>query len=252
MPLITMKAIAVTVVAALVSFNVAAAPAAPDDARTRIAKTLNVSPDDVTPFENTGLYQVKHRHEFAYVTADGRYLLRGDMVDLKSREEVTENLRRTDRLDALKSLGSENMIEFAPLPPVKAQYTVTVFTDVDCGYCRKLHSEIKDYNAKGIAIRYAFFPRSGPDTDSWYRAESVWCSDDRRAALTKAKMGQDVQKKSCPNPVAREYQLGTELGVRGTPAMIMPDGELVPGYIPPDELAAHLAGTDKPSQDLAD
>ncbi len=249
-----MKSTFAAAFAVIASFSVFAAgpvPAVPDDARATIAKALKVDPDDVTPSPVVGLYQVKHRHEFAYASADGRYLLRGDLIDLKSREEITENQRRADRLEALNALGNQNMIEFAPKPPVKAQYVVTVFTDVDCGYCRKLHSQIQEFNAKGIAIRYAFFPRSGPDTDSWYRAESVWCSDNREAALTKAKLGQDVEKKSCPNPVAREYQLGTELGVRGTPAMIMPNGEMVPGYIPPDDLAAHLAGADKEPEPLA-
>jgi thiol:disulfide interchange protein DsbC len=168
-------------------------------------------------------------------------------VDLKTGKEVTEAERRADRRSALAALGDKNMIEFAPKPPVKTKYVVTVFTDVDCGYCRLLHSHIADYNAKGIEIRYAFFPRSGPDTESWYRAETVWCSADRKAALTKAKLGDELAQKSCANPIAREYQLGQEIGVHATPAMVMPDGELILGVVSPDELAAHLAQGDQPA-----
>jgi thiol:disulfide interchange protein DsbC len=107
------------------------------------------------------------------------------------------------------------------------------------------------YNAKGIEIRYAFWPRSGPDTPSWYRAESVWCSSDRQAALTQAKHGLNVptMKKACDNPVAREYELGMQLGIRGTPALFLPNGEMLDGYVPPDWLAQHLAEADETASD---
>ena len=218
---------------------------AADDAAAAdtIAKTLGIEPGNVRPSPIAGVYEIQHQREFAYVTADGRYLLRGDLVDLKSGEELTENRRRVDRLEVLAKLGPKKFIEFAPPPPVAAKYTVTVFTDIDCGYCRKLHSEIAQYNAKGIAIRYAFYPRSGPDTDAWRSAEAVWCSADQRKALTDAKAGAEVRLKGkvCENPIAEEYQLAQDLGIRGTPMMVLPNGDVYPGYVPAAQLAAKLA-----------
>ena len=218
---------------------------AADDAAAAatISKALGITPENVRPSPVEGLYEIQHQREFAYVTADGRYLLRGDLVDLKTGEELTENRRRVDRLDVLAKLGSKKFIEFSPPPPVAAKYTVTVFTDIDCGYCRKLHSEIAQYNAKGIAIRYAFYPRSGPDTESWHSAEAVWCAADQRKALTDAKAGATVKLKgkACDNPIAEEYQLAQDLGIRGTPMMVLPNGDVFPGYVPAGQLAAKLA-----------
>lgn len=218
---------------------------AADDAAAAatISKALGITAENVRPSPVDGLYEIQHQREFAYVTADGRYLLRGDLVDLKTGEELTENRRRVDRLDVLAKLGSKKLIEFAPPPPVAAKYTVTVFTDIDCGYCRKLHSEIAQYNAKGIAIRYAFYPRSGPDTESWHSAEAVWCAADQRKALTDAKAGTQIKikGKTCENPIAEEYQLAQDMGIRGTPMMVLPNGDVYPGYVPASQLAAKLA-----------
>ena len=233
--------LAVALLAAAAVLNPASA--ADDAAAASIAKSLGISADNVRPSPVAGLYEIQHQREFAYVTVDGRYLLRGDLVDLKTGEELTENRRRVDRLDVLAKLGSKKLIEFAPPPPMAAKYTVTVFTDIDCGYCRKLHSEIAQYNAKGIAIRYAFYPRSGPDTESWYSAEAVWCAADQRKALTDAKAGSQIKLKgkACENPVAEEYQLAQDMGIRGTPMMVLPNGDIYPGYVPAAQLAAKLA-----------
>jgi thiol:disulfide interchange protein DsbC len=230
--------------AAALLLAVTALPAlAADDAAEKVAKQLGLKVENVRPSPVAGLFEIQHEREFAYVTTDGRYLLRGDLVDLKSGEELTEAHRRADRLEVIGKLAANKMIEFAPPPPQVAKYTVTVFTDIDCGYCRKLHSEIAQYNAKGIAIRYAFFPRSGPDTDSWRSAEAVWCSADRRKALTEAKAGTPVKikGKTCDNPVAEEFKLAQELGIRGTPMLVLPSGEVFPGYVPAAALAEKLA-----------
>jgi thiol:disulfide interchange protein DsbC len=231
--------------AALLAAATFVVPAQADDAAAAdtIAKVLGVDRSNVKPSPIPGIYQIQHQREFAYVTGDGRYLLRGDLVDLKTGAELTENLRRVDRLDVLARLGPKKLIEFAPPAPVAAKYTVTVFTDIDCGYCRKLHAEMAQYHAKGIAIRYAFFPRSGPDTESWKSAEAVWCAADQRKALTEAKAGQTVKVKGkiCDNPIAEEYQIAQDLGIRGTPMMVLPNGDVYPGYVPAAQLAAKLA-----------
>lgn len=191
-----------------------------------------------------GLYEVQHGPNFAYVTADGKYLIEGDLFDLASGQSLTENKRKESRVAKLKELGEENMIVYAPTDGSDPDRIVTVFTDVDCGYCRKLHREINEYTALGIEIRYAFYPRSGPNTDSFRKAEAVWCAADRKAALTTAKAGAPLPEPAttdCENPITREYALGGELGLRGTPMMILPDGEVVNGYMPPAALAEHLA-----------
>jgi thiol:disulfide interchange protein DsbC len=194
--------------------------------------------DAVRPSPVPGLYEIQVGMNFGYVTSDGRYLVVGDMTDLQTRQEITEQRKRQARLDLVNALGTDNTIEFAPENP---KYTITVFTDVDCGYCRMLHKHMAEYNADGIAVRYAFFPRTGRDTASFYTAEQVWCSDDRKDALTKAKRGVALSaSKDCANPIEKSLEISEKLGLRGTPAIILPDGELLPGYYPPDDLLEAL------------
>jgi thiol:disulfide interchange protein DsbC len=166
------------------------------------------------------------------------------MVDLVSREDLTENSPRLaearkkeakERVEAVNKIGEDQMIVFAP--DGKAEHTITIFTDIDCGYCRKLHAEMDGYKAEGIRVRYLFFPRAGVDTPSYDKAVSVWCADDRQAALTDAKAGKSVPDKKCDNPVKQHMELGEKLGISGTPAIILGNGDIVPGYVPPKRLA---------------
>ena len=191
-----------------------------------------------------GVYELARGTEIAYVSEDGKYAIAGDLYELGTDKNLTENTRRAERTKLLASVPESQMVVFSPKDP---KYTVSVFTDVDCTYCRKLHSQIAEYNRLGIKVRYLFFPRSGPDTESWARAEAVWCASNRGEALTRAKRGEEINKpKSCANtPVAREYQLGEDVGVRGTPAIVLENGEMLPGYLPPAQLAAHLKGGSK-------
>ena len=207
-----------------------------DAIKDKIAKALGIDRDHIHPAPMAGWYEVQKAHEFAYVSSDGKYAMEGELMNLDTGEQLTEERRRADRLQALKDLGSDNMVTFAPPPPMATKYVVTVFTDLDCPYCRKLHSQIADYNAKGIAFRYVFFPRHGINSPTYFQEISVWCSADRQAALTKAKLGDNVPARKCDNPVAREFQLAMDLGIRGTPGLILPDGTLFPGYLTPDEL----------------
>jgi thiol:disulfide interchange protein DsbC len=222
-----------------------------DAVKQKIAKTLGIEVSQIRPAPVSGWYEVQHEHDFGYVSADGKYLLQGELVDMDTGERVTENRRRADRLMALKDLGAENTVEFAPQPPIATKYVVTVFTDLDCPYCRKLHSQIAQYNAKGIAIRYAFFPRHGIGSPTYFQAISVWCSADRQDALTRAKRGEIIPAHKCDNPVDKQFQLAVDLGIQGTPGMILPDGTLYGGYAPPDELAAMLAKSDAKAQAAA-
>jgi thiol:disulfide interchange protein DsbC len=204
-----------------------------------VERIPGIAPESITPSAAPGLYQVQKGQEFGYVTADGRYMIFGDMIDLVSGEQITERQRGDARMAVLKQFGPDQVIEFAPKD---AKYFVTVFTDIDCGYCRKLHSEIQQYNAAGIGIRYVFYPRSGPNTPSFQQAEAVWCSADRREALTQAKRGVHITApSSCPNPVKQQYAAGDSIGINATPTLILPDGEVVRGYVRAQPLAARLA-----------
>jgi thiol:disulfide interchange protein DsbC len=217
---------------------------AEDTELTKVQKTVaknlpGITPDMVTRSTAPGLYQVQKGSSFGYVTPDGRYLIQGDMVDLVTGEEITESQRGGARVAVLKGFGPDQTIEFAPKDP---KYVVTVFTDIDCGYCRKLHSEIAQYTAQGIAIRYLFYPRSGPNTESFEKAQQVWCSGDRKEALTQAKRGVALNvSPRCPNPIQKQWDAGEALGINATPMMVLADGEIVRGYVPAPQLAARLA-----------
>ena len=204
--------------------------------RAALAKVLpDYKPTSVQPTPVEGLFQVEIGPQVMFVTGDGRYLIDGAVVDLKTREDITETARNKARLRAINSMGEEQMVVFdAP----KNEHTITVFTDIDCGYCRKLHEHIDDYGAEGIQVRYLFYPRSGENTPSYDKAVSVWCADDRQAALTAAKSGQRVDNKKCMNPVQKHMELGGLMGIRGTPAIVLDTGDMVPGYVEPKRLAA--------------
>lgn len=197
-----------------------------------------VSLDNISPSPVNGVSEVLVGPRLFYVTNDGKYLLQGSLIDLETRVDVSEERRKGIRLDAINALGEENMIIF---PASKPRHTITVFTDIDCGYCRKLHNEMAQYNEKGITVRYMMFPRSGVDTPSYQKAVAVWCEKDRQDAMTRAKAGEQLKgATNCANPVQQHYELGQLIGVRGTPALVLDDGEMLPGYIPAVKLAKAL------------
>jgi thiol:disulfide interchange protein DsbC len=195
-------------------------------------------PEELRTTPIPGIYEFKRGAELVYITADGRYGFAGDLYRLEDHANLSDARRRELRLELLSAVPESSMVVFAPAAP---KYTVTVFTDVDCQYCRALHKQIAEYNRLGVKVRYMFYPRTGPNTASWAKAEQVWCSADRRAALTAAKLGQPLKAAVCkPNPVADEYALGQAIGLTGTPGIVTESGELLPGYSPPDELLQEL------------
>lgn len=212
-----------------------------DAIRAQLAKVYpDAGKGDINASPVPGLFELRLGPQIVYVSADGRYLIRGDIFDTKDNRNITDARRDAARLAAVNSVGEDRMVIFNPK---QVKHTITVFTDVDCGYCRKLHRQVADYLAQGIRIRYMFFPRSGPNTDSWFKAEKVWCSADRNDALTRAKLGEVLTAKQCtPNPVQQHYSLGKQFGIEGTPAIVLESGELVPGYLSPRELANYLSG----------
>ena len=194
-------------------------------------------PDEVAPAELDGFYEVVNGQNVYYFSADGRYALRGDLYDVEQGRNLSEERRGQARLDVLQDLGEESMIVFAPTP---AKHTVTVFTDVDCGFCAKLHRQITDYNRLGIAVRYVAYPRAGIPSPTYDKMVSVWCADDPHQAMGDAKFGRPVAERTCDNPVSAQYAAGQKVGVKGTPAILLESGEMLGGYVPPDELVLYL------------
>ncbi|MBS0457107.1 MAG: DsbC family protein [Proteobacteria bacterium] len=218
------------------------APAAPANADTAVRKAItSLAPDTkvesvrATPI--AGVVEVTTSSDLVYMTADGKYLLTGNLIDVAHKRDLTEASRAVARRALLKNVGPGQMIVFAPPKP---KYTVTVFTDVDCGYCRKLHSQIADYNKAGIAVDYLFFPRTGIGSESYDKAVAVWCSPNRQQALTEAKQGMSLPKRNCTNPVTMDYNLGLRAGVTGTPAIFTADGTQIGGYLSPAEMKEKL------------
>ena len=217
-----------------------AAPKA--DPRIELAgKIPGTTPDELRASAIPGMYELVRGTDIAYVTSDGKYAISGDLYDLAGNDNLTEVRRRDIRMKLLATVPESDMVIFGPRDP---KYSVTVFTDVDCAYCRKLHSQIAEYNRLGVRVHYMFFPRSGPNTESWTKAEQVWCSTNRNEALTRAKLGEELKSpKTCGgSPVGRDYALGQKFDIRGTPAIVMNNGEMLGGYMPPMALVQHLQG----------
>jgi thiol:disulfide interchange protein DsbC len=209
--------------------------------KEELAGKLNgIEANDISESPVQGLYQVAVGANVAYVTTDGKYIFRGDIYDADSSANITEETRSRARVSMLRSVDPKSMIVFSPKDG-NVKHTVTIFTDIDCGYCRQFHREIDKVTAMGIEVHYLFFPRTGPDTESWAKADHVWCAADHNSALTKAKLGGEIPDASCGNtPVESHWSLGKRIGVRGTPAVFSESGELLGGYLPPATLAKAL------------
>ncbi|MFN3581801.1 MAG: thioredoxin fold domain-containing protein, partial [Pseudomonas sp.] len=193
-------------------------------------KTISESPV-------AGIYQVQlDSGRILYASADGQFLIQGTLFDVSG--EQPRNLTAVEEArgigEAINGIPRDELVIFAPAEP---KTHVTIFTDVDCGYCRLLHSEVDQLNDLGIEVRYAAFARSGPDQPTAKVMESIWCSEDPLEAMTKAKLGEKIPSLSCDNPVNKQYALGQQVGVQGTPAIFMANGVLVPGYKPAKALA---------------
>ena len=209
--------------------------------KEQLATRLNgIEASDITDAPIPGMYQVAIGANVAYVTKDGKYIIRGDIIDVETSANVSEETRARARATMLGTVDPKSMIVFKPANGA-VKHTVTIFTDVDCGYCRQFHREIDKVTALGIEVHYLFYPRTGPNTESWTKAEEVWCAPDHNSALTRAKLGGSLpENHACANPVETHYDLGQRIGVRGTPAIFNEAGDLIGGYLPPATLAKVL------------
>lgn len=204
------------------------------------AKTIAISE---TPIE--GILQVQINSDIVYVTEGAEYLVQGQIIDLDTRDNITDQAKSGIRMGLLTDLKRDEQISFSP---EETKYDLLVFTDLDCGYCRKLHNQMAEYNEQGIAIHYLAFPRAGVGSTSYDDYVSVWCADDQQEAMTLAKNGAVPAPKKCPNPIADQYNLGHQVGVTGTPSMVTLDGTMIPGYMPPEQLRQRLESLAGPAE----
>ena len=228
----------------------AVAQPADEDAEIATIKQLLIATQpemkigEVTKSPVKGLYEVTIQGgQTIYVTPDARFFIPGDLYEAKDDGLVNlgESKRNVIRKEKIAALDEADMIVYEPTDG-KRKATLTVFTDVDCPYCRKLHAEVEALNTMGIAVRYLAFPRTGLNTETHFKMVSTWCAEDRLAMMTSAKRGGEVPKADCKNPVTSQYHLGREVGVTGTPALVLEDGTILPGYVPAATLATYLLG----------
>jgi len=230
-----------TLVACMVLAMTHAAMAAEQDFSKVEGKIRALVPDATTiaisetPIE--GILQVQVNSDIIYMSANGQYMLQGQILDLETHTNITDQARSGIRVGLLKALNPDEQITFTPEKP---KHDLLVFTDIDCGYCRKLHNQMTEYNKEGIAIHYLAFPRAGVGSNSYDKFVSVWCAADQQQTMTLAKNGEEPPPLKCANPIADQYELGREVGVTGTPALVTTNGTLIPGYMPPAQLRQRL------------
>jgi thiol:disulfide interchange protein DsbC len=203
----------------------------------------------IAPSPIPGYFQVVASGRMVYVSADGHYMINGNLVDLQKKTDLSAAAWAAMRKVELAKVPDSQRLIYSPANP---KHKVTVFTDVDCGFCRQLHAHIDEFNKQGIAVEYVFWPREGVkttggnDTPSYTKAVSVWCSSDRKNAFNAAMSGSTPKAATCANPVKDEFELGERLGVNGTPTIVTENGDIVGGYVTPEQLLKALqapAGT---------
>ena len=191
----------------------------------------------VSKSEFPGLYEVELTSgQKLYASKTGDYLLAGELYKVTGHGLVnlTQQSKNEIRVSKISAIDESQMIVFSPENP---KATITVFTDIDCGYCRKLHRDVPALNEMGIAVRYLAFPRAGVGSKTYQKMVSAWCADDKLGAMDKLKSGISIPAKTCVNPIKEQYQLGQQVGVTGTPALVLESGQLVPGYLEPQKMA---------------
>ena len=213
--------------------------AALNDVRSKMSDMFeSVDPENISFSPVDGWFTIQQGSIIAYVSDDGRYLLQGDLIDLEQQVNLSELSRNSARRDLIAALTDDDAILFSP---ADVKYSVTIFTDIECTYCRKMHSQINEYLDEGIQVRYALYPRNGPASKSWSTSEKVWCAKDRGQALTAAKLDREFKSSRCDSAmVSNHYRVGRDIGLSGTPAIVLQDGTLIGGYLPPAQLSLRL------------
>jgi thiol:disulfide interchange protein DsbC len=208
-----------------------------ESVKAKVETTLGMQVSAIADSPVSGLLQLETDKGLFYASPDGKYLLQARVYNLDAgMRNETEEALTSIRREGVKEF-KDSSIEFKA---AKEKYVVNVFTDITCGYCRKLHNEMAQYNDLGITVRYLAYPREGLQGATYKNMVSVWCADNKQQAMTMAKNGQAAETKSCANDVAEQYAFGQKIGVNGTPNIIMPDVSVIPGYQPAKLLAQAL------------
>ena len=196
------------------------------------------TPDTIKATPVEGIYEAVFGMELIYVSADGRYFFSGDMIDAQNRTNMSEEARTTARKSEMHSKNADGAITFKAKGEEK--HVLSVFTDVTCPFCTKLHKEVPKLNEAGVTVNYLAYPRAGVGSGTYKQMVNIWCAEDQQDAMNKAKEGDAPEDKSCDNPVANHFALGQKVGVSGTPALVTEDGALIPGYRPAEQLVKML------------
>lgn len=214
---------------------------------------------EITSIKQTpmpGIYQLAAGNEYIYITGNGRYLIQGDLIDMDKQWNLTEQERADWRKQLFESVDEKDMIVFAA---EEEQHSIFVFTDIDCGYCRKLHEEIDTLNSQGVTVKYLAYPATGEYTKGWAQMAEVWCATDRQQALTDAKLGNrdglagdksPEQVMDCAETIKQQYKMANTIDVIGTPAIYLESGDAIKGYLPPAKLVERIDSMTKNSQDI--
>lgn len=225
-------------VAAIISTN-----AVSDEALDRVHDALNSILPQSLPLNSviespiSGVYEALINNQIYYVFEKDGYLIIGDAIDVRSGASLSDKKTEQAIYAVVNGTPPSNMVVFAAADPKRH---VTVFTDIDCGYCRRFHQEVPQLTAAGMEVRYMAFPRAGVESESYNKIVNVWCSDDQQKAMTDAKNGVKLPAASCTNPVADQYRLGVQAGINGTPTLMLDDGTMIGGYVPADELLSRV------------
>jgi len=209
--------------------------------KQKLKTRFRTEPTSIKESKLPNVYEVMYGTEVIYVSNDGQYFLAGDMINLDTRENISEVAKQSVRKEIIDKQDNKPVTFKAK----DEKHVIKVFTDIDCPYCAKLHREVPALNAKGITVEYLMFPRAGIGSGSYKKAVSMWCADDNLQAMTDAKERKPIADKTCENPIEAQYNLGQEVGVTGTPAIVTDSGRLIPGYMPADRLAAALEADKK-------
>ncbi|EXU75022.1 MULTISPECIES: bifunctional protein-disulfide isomerase/oxidoreductase DsbC [Erwinia] len=206
-----------------------------DDAAIRQSLTkLGLQQIEIQPSTLPGMKTVLSESGVLYITDDGKQFIQGPLYDVSAGQPVNVTNKLLEK--KVEALRDEMIIYKAP----KEQHVITVFTDITCGYCHKLHAQMADYNALGITVRYLAFPREGMNGQVAKDMKSIWCVADRKKAFDAAMKGEAVSPADCKIDLAKQYQLGVLYGIQGTPAILLQNGMMVPGYQGPQEMKQML------------
>jgi thiol:disulfide interchange protein DsbC len=221
--------------------NLATAETVPEKVKQRLAEVApGYDVDSIKSTPLSGLYEFIANGSVLYVSADGRYIINGSLIDLDTKQNLTELTQQAVTKKVMDAYDKNKMITFSA--EGKPKHIISVFTDVDCPYCSMLHKEVPKLNKAGVEVRYLMYPRAGAGSATFKKSVSAWCNEDQKKAIGIAKEGGTVVSMNCDNPVQEQYDLGQSLGVTGTPTLILESGRVLPGYLPADKLLKALDG----------